>query len=106
MPIYCYCCQECSNLFSEVRQIRDRNGGATCECGGTAVRDHRSTDGRSRNPNFNKPIEMWSIAPNTPAEHRQLAEAGATFGELGVPLAHNRAEKKKLMEVVGHVELN
>ena len=105
MPMYCYYCPECGSVQTQFRPIVDRDRPATCHCGGISERDFVAEGSRaSMNVAFTKPIEMWSIAPNTQAEHRQLVEAGATFGEGGVPLAHSRAEKLKLLEVVGHVE--
>ena len=88
-----------------MRLMRDREQVIACECGGEAIRDLASETCNSMNQEFHTPIEMYSIAPNDTAEHRQLAEAGATFSPNGAPLAHSRAEKKKLMEVVGHVEM-
>jgi len=59
------------------------------------------------NQNFHKPLEMMSIAPNTPAERRQLEAVGATFHpETGAPLAHNRAEKLRFLKAVDYVEMS
>ncbi len=105
MPMYCYRCTRCDRVITELRTIANRDKLGSCVCGYAAQRDITQESVKSMNQEFAKPIEMWSIAPNTPAEYRQLAEAGARFGEQGVPLAHCRAEKLKLLEVVDHVEI-
>lgn len=106
MPMYCYRCNRCDEVITEMRLMRDREQAIACDCGGEAIRDLASEGCGSMNQEFGKPIEMFSIAPNDAAEYKQLAEAGATFSPSGAPLARSRAEKKKLMEVVGHVELS
>ncbi len=107
MPQYCYKCPECGSTLTEFRSIDARNRGCMCSCGTFCERDMLSEGvPHSMNDAFYKPIEMHSIAPNTPAEKRQLQEAGATFDkETGVPLARTRSEKLRLLEVVGYVEM-
>ncbi len=107
MPQYCFQCMACLHVDTQFRVIPDRNRYAVCsKCGHSSHRDMRAEGSpNSMNDAFYKPIEMYSIAPNTPAEKRQLQEAGATFDkETGVPLARTRSEKLRLLEVVGYVE--
>lgn len=105
MPQYCYRCGECGNRFTDFRPIEKRNQGTLCACGALTERDFLAEGSpNSMNDAFHKPIEMYSIAPNTPAEKRVLEKAGATFGEGDVPLARTRAEKLRLLKAVDFVE--
>lgn len=106
MPQYCYRCTRCFKVRTEFRTIDLRDRPTTCECGYLAERDFVAEGScHSMNDEFHKPIMLYSIAPNTPAEKRQLQEAGATFDrETGVPLARSRSEKLRLLEATGFVE--
>lgn len=56
---------------------------------------------------FARPIEMYSVAPNSPGEARQLREAGVELTpDTLVPIAHTRQEKMKILEVTGCEERN
>ena len=106
MPTYCYECPACSAVVSVLRTISERNDPCNCDpCGVLMARNVGASPQRiERKANFHKPVELYSIAPNTPEEKRQLEVAGATFGPGDIPLARNRAEKLRLLEVVGYVE--
>ena len=106
MPQYCYRCPACGQDKTELRTMADRNDLPKCGCGETMLRDVVSEHTATPLEEFRKPIEMWSIAPNTPEERRDLEKAGATFNEDGVPLARNRQEKLKFLDTVGFVELS
>jgi predicted nucleic acid-binding Zn-ribbon protein len=81
--------------------------GPSCpECGKDMFLNVARNGNSGRDANFKKPIAMYSIAPETPEQYEALARAGASFNEDQAPLAHNRAEKKRLMEVAGHVEMS
>jgi len=56
---------------------------------------------------FQVPIEMYSVAPNSPAEARQLQEAGVELHpETLVPIARDRQEKMRILELSDCEERN
>lgn len=56
---------------------------------------------------FRKPIEMYSVAPNSLGEARQLQEAGIELTpDTLVPIAHTRQEKMKILALTGCGEDN
>lgn len=106
MPRYCFECQ-CGRTEAVIRPMSESSDPLACQdCGEPMQRDIPAEHGRKTTPHFAKPIELWSIAPNTPEEYRQLAEAGAEMGPQGVPLARSRSEKLRLLNLVGHVEMS
>jgi len=107
MPIYAYRCPDCNTTLEDFRFLSRRDELPECDkCGTPMLRDISAECRGIRSPNFHKPIEMFSIAPNTPEEVKELRDAGATFTPELVPLAHNRTEKKRLMKVAGVVEMS
>lgn len=59
---------------------------------------------------FHRPIEMFSIASEDPAEIRRMKEAGVevsddpTREDYGVPIARTRKDKLRALKAVGFVE--
>lgn len=111
MPTYCYCCEQCGEVSAEFRPISRRSDAGVCsKCGAVTFR-HRGaefTEYQRHNPNFSKPIEMYSIAPENPRQLQELRQKcpDVKFNDLLVPIARNRQEKLKLLKAVGYVENN
>ena len=105
MPVYQYEC-ECGYVVRETRPMCLRNDWMYCTDCGEAMTLNPAAHSKTHSPNYHKPIELYSMAPETPEQHAELAAAGATFNPEGVPIAHNRTEKKRLMRAAGMVEMN
>lgn len=87
--------------------MADRNSPAVCDaCGSPANRAVGAERVGSMNHEFNKPIEMYSVAPNSADEVTELRRAvpDIKFNDQLVPLAHNRAEKLRILKAVGYAE--
>ena len=107
MPIYHHKCGECGATVDDFRPMSRRHEKPKCEeCGTPMERAIGGEFRRKRSPNYHTPIEMFSLAPNTPGEVKKLREAGAEFTPELVPIARNRAEKHRLMQAAGVVETN
>lgn len=109
MPYYRdfgFSCDSCSRTKVDFRSREE--GAPICECGALMVRDFsvRNKPKHARNAAFHKPIELYSLAPETPEQRRELEAVGATFTPEGVPLARDRAEKKRIMKTAGYVEMS
>lgn len=56
---------------------------------------------------FHTPIEMYSVAPNSPGEVRELRKAGVELTpDTLVPIAHTRQEKMRILALSGCEERN
>lgn len=108
MPQYGHRCQ-CGETLLDLRPISRHEELPPCPACGTPMPRDLTVDAetrRVRNANFHTPIEMYSIAPETSEQHKQLVEAGAEFSPGGIPIARNRGEKMRLLELAGMVEMN
>ncbi len=76
------------------------------ECGAVVEKVIGAVHRRGLNPVFHKPIEMFSVAPETPGEmaafRRALPDVQLT--DQGVPLARTRAEKLRILQAAGYEE--
>jgi len=111
MPVYEYECAACGHTSEEFQFMQDDR---LTQCPGcldeTYVKQVSMphTDMKA----FRKPIEMYSVALDTPQEIADFKrscpdiECDANLNnELGgIPVAHNRKEKKQIMEAMGVVE--
>lgn len=103
MPMYGFECPECGHEMEEFRPIDKYDDPCLCDKCGTP--SERLVGGCSTTQrDYVHPSELWSIAPTTPAEHRELVEVGATFNRDGCPLARNRHEKLCLLAAAGFAE--
>jgi len=92
-----------------IARIADRNEIPACEvCGSDMHRDIQAEQCSTPLKAFFKPIEMYSLAPDTPEQYRDLKRKcpHIQFNDQLVPLATCRQEKKDLMKAVGNVELS
>jgi len=56
---------------------------------------------------FDTPIEMYSVAPESPAEAQQLRAAGIELTpDTLVPVARTRQDKMRILKAVGYEERN
>lgn len=107
MPRYPYTCSKCGSfqdVFKPMAQYRDPE---FCKCGAQMERDFGTGHScASLDDAFHKPIEMFSVAPETPAQMRKLREQcpDIKFTPDRVPIAHSRAEKLRILKVCGFEE--
>ena len=89
--------------------MTDRDVLQTCEaCGGDMHRDIQAEQCSTPLKAFHKPIEMYSLAPDTQEQYHELRRKcpHIQFNDHLVPLATCRRDKKDLMKAVGNVELS
>lgn len=105
MPRYCYVCDNCGLHDSEIVPMFQRRTEVPCACGAMMRQDFSkaaSVGGRA----FHKPIEMYSVAPNNPQEVAafQRRNPDVKMNDQLVPIAHNRAEKLRILKNEGFEE--
>lgn len=109
MPIYCFECP-CGHRREVLRQIKDRNDSVVCpQCRGQMTRNTQTEMTNTPLQAFHKPIEMFSIAPTSANEERELRKAvpDAEWDErLKVPKAKDRHQKLRLLRACNYVETN
>ena len=105
MPLYRHTCENCGRSVEDFRPMSEMRILPICICGMPMARDIQG-ETRSGNAAFNKPIELYSLAPETLEQRRELEAVGTTFTPEGVPLARDRAEKKRIMKTAGYVEMS
>ncbi len=106
MPTYSYECPACSHrqdVFKPMHQCKDPE-----TCSGCGVQTERAYDKPpiTLNKAYRKPIEMFSVAPETPGElvALQTALPDTKFTDQGVPIAHSRSEKKAILRATRYEE--
>jgi len=111
MPMYDYICDICGTTAAEFRTISQFQSEIPCsKCNdGTMMR--RNFAGKAPgtfNRAFRKPIEMFSIAPETPAELAAFRKRNpdVKLTEQFVPLARSRAEKLRILRNENFEERN
>ena len=109
MPRYPYTCLNCSGRKDVFKPISRYDDPEICpDCGTEMSRDFIAKPPATLDKPFHKPIEMFSIAPETPQEmvdlRRKLPDT--QFTRDLVPLARTRAEKKRLLSAVNFQELS
>lgn len=76
------------------------------ECNAVVEKVPGAVHRRGLDPVFRKPIEMFSVAPETPDQMAALRKARpeTQFTDQGVPLARTRTEKLAILKAVGYEE--
>lgn len=106
MPIYDYQCDGCGERTEKLRPMSESDAeGPPCLLGHGPMK-RVFVASRKRNKNFRTPIEMFSVAPNNPAELADLRRKcpDVKFTPELVPIAHNRPEKMRILAAVGFEE--
>lgn len=111
MPLFDFEC-ECGERKQDVyRSVQARDNPEACpRCHKNMIRQFPLV--HTDLQDFHTPIEMFSVACNTPDEIRQMQRVGVPISDnpsdpmYGVPIAHNRSEKKKALKAAGFVETN
>lgn len=110
MPRYPHTCPACEYMGDVFKPISQYDRVEVCpECGTDMERSFMTSPPSTLDKAFRKPIEMYSIAPTNPQEVVDLRRKcpDVTFTRDGlVPLARNRAEKKRLLAAVNFQELS
>ena len=108
MPMYPYECPECGYVEDVFKPMSECGSVESCpDCG--AVMDRTYGRGPSTlDEAFHKPIEMFSVAPTGVDEFNELRQKlpDTEFTADLVPVAHNRSEKKRILEATGFEELS
>ena len=107
MPVYCFKCPICGKRSELLRSMSAMRDPAFCECGAEMRRDMRAEHTNTPLQDFRTPIEMFSIAPETPDQERELRRKCPEVEwdeQLKVPRARNRHQKLALLKAVGFVE--
>jgi putative FmdB family regulatory protein len=110
MPIYDFECKACGHSDGEYRKMGNFAPVEKCpKCDAFEYIKLVSTP-HAPQLGYHTPIEMHSIACNSPEEIRQMQRAGIEISvdpkdELfGVPIARNRVDKLKALKVAGFIE--
>lgn len=111
MPIYTFQCDQCESTDQHFRHMADRDDPEECDCGGTLVRVFDPGGSRGMIKEYDKPIEMMSIAcqPGEIAEfQRRNPDAQISTNPkdplYGVPIARTRQEKLAILDREGFLE--
>lgn len=111
MPLYCYRCPECGQDDTVFQGISQDRRAPRCSCGTEMDRDFQAEAPGPPRP-FATPIQMFSIACNTPEEIAQLRSAapGVEVSDdpsdplYGVPIARDRQQKLQALDAIGWEE--
>jgi len=105
MPMYDFECPECGMKAEDFRSMRnmDTPGDPCPQCGETMVRVFLARAPGTPLRAFDKPIEMYGCAPETPA---QLADLRAKcpdleVNDLLVPVARTPQQKRDVLQACG-----
>lgn len=107
MPRYPYICPVCGYKEDVFKPMSRYDSREVCpKCGVPMDRNRMAGPPATLDKAFHKPIEMYSIAPENPQQLADLRKRcpDVEFTRDLVPLAHNRAEKKRLLKAVGFEE--
>jgi len=106
MPIYVYKCP-CGGRSEKLLPMTQYQDMQYCEiCGQPMFRDLPAEHMNTPLQAFHTPIEMYSVAPETPGQAADLRRKlpDVKFNDLGVPVAHNRQEKLAILRATGFQE--
>lgn len=109
MPRYPYTCDTCGQEHEELVPMSQYKPEIPCpQCG---AKMHRTYMGRSPHSSatpYQHPIEMYSVAPNSPQELAAFRRANpdVQLNDQLVPLARNRQEKLHILKSLGYEEKN
>lgn len=107
MPMYTYRCDNCGKVDDAFRSIENRNRIHRCDCcEGVLIRVFNPGSTRVLMKEFHKPIEMMSIAVDNESQIRefQIRNPGVMISSdrrspvFGVPIAHTRLEKLRILK--------
>lgn len=102
MPIYPFDCEACGYHGDVMKSISEYQEHEPCpQCGVEMQRDFAPR--QPEDSVYQKPIEMFGVAPETPAEltdlRRKLPDVELT--DQLVPVARTYAEKKRILKATG-----
>lgn len=112
MPIYCYKCLKCGQVFEYINSISHRNEAVECpSCKGPSERNVEAECSGSHQDQCDHTRASWSLGvcnPKNPEEMKAAHERhpGAEFDGLGRMIIHNRKEKLQRMKEAGFIEYN
>jgi putative FmdB family regulatory protein len=114
MPIYEMGCSNCNHKTEEYRQMSASGPAELCPNCGDITYTRQVSRPHSDMVSFSTPIEMFSIAMDTPEEVRAFArrcpdvdiETNEDHPMFGVPVARNRKAKLQALAVAGYMESN
>jgi len=107
MPMYTYQCDSCEKVDDDFRSIENRDRVHRCDCrSGALIRVFNPGSTRVMTQEFHKPIEMLSIAVDSERQIRefQIRNPGVMISVdrnspvFGVPIAHTRQEKLRILK--------
>lgn len=112
MPIYNYECEACGHTAEEFQFMADPLLSVCPECEQQTYRKRPSLP-HSDMIEFNKPVELYSIALNDDDEIREFKRKAPDVhvdpdprSEMyGVPIARTRKQKLDALSAMGHVEV-
>jgi len=114
--MYEYACPHCEHTESFFRSMSDSKADQSCpQCGKQMTRDYAAeAAGPHLDREYHKPIQMHSIGLTTREEIDDFRRRNpnATISDdpndelYGVPIAHTRAEKLRILEQEGFEERN
>ena len=111
MPRYDYVCDSCGIVaeeFCTISKYRSKIPCLDCDDGTMMRRDFTRGTPATLDTAFQHPIEMYSVAPETPHELAAFRQRnpGVKLNDQLVPIAHSRAEKLRILRNEGYEEKN
>lgn len=109
MPRYDYKCDSCGATIEEWATMSQYQKEIPCSsCGEMMQRDFSMGTPTTSNRAFRHPIEMYSVAPETPAGLAAFRRRNpdVQLNDQFVPIAHSRAEKLQILKAEGYEEKN
>lgn len=108
MPLYDYECSVCHHRDEEFQHIREERLKTCPACGLPQYERQVSMPSTALVREYDKPIEMWSIAPVTQDEVSAFKRKhpDVKFSRDGAPLARTRQEKLAILRSEGFEERN
>lgn len=106
MPLYEYKCADCSHADDEYQNMREPPLSYCPRCSGSQYERQISRPSGAMIREYDRPIEMHSIAPVTASEVQAFKRRnpGVEFSRDGAPLARTRQEKLRILRNEGFVE--
>jgi len=107
MPRYSYICDACGLEHDEFVPMSQYQKEVPCpQCGAMMPRTFAGRTPHTLDKPFHKPIEMYSVAPETPAEVADFRRKNpdVQLNDQLVPMARNRAEKLRILRNAGYEE--
>lgn len=110
MPVYEYQCPQCGHNHEEYQKMSADRTYPCPKCGG--VSERQVSRPHLDIIEFHTPIEMQSIGCTSVEQIREMQRAGVPISDdprdenYGIPIARNRKEKRKALQVAGYIETN